>query len=1508
VNAVERLAVKLARIQVFVPRHPRFRMGQIEDVEAYHYMREGPDPDKGTASQVPLDQRSPTPASEGKIVQVVEVKDTREWDDNVEPPKPIPGSGDARQCDRCGRMHEVHVIVRLDDGREAVIGSGCARKDEMDVVRKAVASAKTVDRLEHQLAKAQSRLQAANEAWAKVQAMEPPEIENRGRGAIGTEWGMGDAHMYQHDQGPITEERKSSLIDAWRVNRLKELGAEESYKPATLVEDLEKRLKRAYKAREKANSVELARTYVGPYLRVGEHGQIERVDPYWRTYESREFLPSPRSPGASMPARGRPEPPAPPSVAPSDAPFIAVPADAAEVGTDTRNTPLKVPGGSYVRGTVMSPEDPRIPPVVYHVTTNLPAVMAAGRLKAGGVGGLGGDPDDRMVSMTIDREIAEQLVDDIRFNAKIEGLQRGRPRATWDEEKKVWTDEPIASSYAITEALTAKAKEEGWEFGPDEFAEHQRRTYNAHDYLNWYFTQRASKTGKRNPVFFFEYGAGVDPDKVGIVSIPKADLRTGALLTNFDVGENYGLSEIRLYGDVPVRPPEAVIPPLPGEVPIPEGHVRLFHVTPLRNIESIRERGLTKQEARGESYGEPNQVWASAGIHSEQAKRVIEGGLMDSDFAVVEFHANPAKLDIGSGRRPESLEARASDVTLYGDVPPGDIVAVHEPWHSAYRYLDTYRYEVAGGEYDYAAEDNENYARAIDKIKQEEAAKITPAVEDRLGNIHFESGGDAVPGGYNGYFVAYDEATGKKMGYIDFQSAKGYPVTIAMIEVEPEFQRQGVATALVRRLQQDFPDQELEWGMTTPEGEALRKAIMPEAEGTPIEETFNLEIPPEPEPEWRMEHRPNPDGAHGYDLTQDMPDDVYEHPEYYTSMNSGDPEFDAAGRESIMALREVRNQPDARIIIYRSSPEGTGITPGDWVTPSPTYAEISGRHPTDASRDLPVHALRVRARDIRWSGDDLNEFGYFPEEPDVPAEINPTGKLTPKMQDTLLRIQEAGGEPIIDVDLRTALALKRRGHPIERTVLDRERNIRGWRWTGEQVSTSPRIKPSWRPAVELAKQYDTFDEFRRDWVTKNYHGIYWHVTDDPNFKIDPHYVPREMSSMGTGEGGPSEGPGALEVTTDPQNWGAVFKGKRKYIARIELGDAKPGVDFQDTTRGFGGEIWVNNLDKVKVTKVYPWEKGLAAHRRLYEGGGLPQGEEDLQAIWDQAHPEGEAPPAAPEAEFTPVPSKTVSELEPGDEVWHRSDTGPMVPATVQRVRSDPNASGGLRDGWLKVDTDQGDYWAAPNHPAGLVRQHSPWVESSDIPTWYWDTATIRPSGGSSSEAIAWREGISEEDQLLLTFWEEKFAHVQAIRANPDDSASRRLDEVLRSAPVADDPVYRGFRSEVAWGERIGRTFRISTPTSGSTRPSQAASFGNTLLRITGAPARLVGNAMDEAVLLPGRYEVVGIHEEMIGSEMNVIGIPGTTRPEPYQVVDVRWIEEVPHSKKGAAAPRLERVR
>ena len=75
-------------------------------------------------------------AARPAIVKVLSIVDTREW---IEGPDDrwiaVAGSGNARDCDRCGRSHEIHATVELSDRSTCIVGVGCAKAESLDVQR-----------------------------------------------------------------------------------------------------------------------------------------------------------------------------------------------------------------------------------------------------------------------------------------------------------------------------------------------------------------------------------------------------------------------------------------------------------------------------------------------------------------------------------------------------------------------------------------------------------------------------------------------------------------------------------------------------------------------------------------------------------------------------------------------------------------------------------------------------------------------------------------------------------------------------------------------------------------------------------------------------------------------------------------------------------------------------------------------------------------------------------------------------------------------------------------------------------------------------------------------------------------------------------------------------------------------------------------------------------------------------------------------------------------------------
>jgi hypothetical protein len=154
-----------------------------------------------------------------------------------------------------------------------------------------------------------------------------------------------------------------------------------------------------------------------------------------------------------------------------------------------------------------------------------------------------------------------------------------------------------------------------------------------------------------------------------------------------------------------------------------------------------------------------------------------------------------------------------------------------------------------------------------------------------------------------------------------------------------------------------------------------------------------------PDTSYRMEHQPTgPEGGEGIrldDLTKNIsgeqagyPDDFYtgEGMRLYAQGPSfeGD-EYGLANQESYKIIASVRENPDAEVTIYRAVPDEDAITtinPGDFVTLSPTYAKLHAASGYGRSGDEAGKVLEetVKVRDIYWDGNDVNEFGYFPEE------------------------------------------------------------------------------------------------------------------------------------------------------------------------------------------------------------------------------------------------------------------------------------------------------------------------------------------------------------------------------------------------------------------------------------------------------------------------------------------------------------------------------------------------
>jgi len=134
---------------------------------------------------------------------------------------------------------------------------------------------------------------------------------------------------------------------------------------------------------------------------------------------------------------------------------------------------------------------------------------------------------------------------------------------------------------------------------------------------------------------------------------------------------------------------------------------------------------------------------------------------------------------------------------------------------------------------------------------------------------------------------------------------------------------------------------------------------------------------------YRMQHQvtePELGAARLDDMTgggEVFPDDIYS-PHGLRYYGNPSNKFD---RESYEVIQRAKGNPEMEITIYRAVPKGVkDINPGDFVTPSKTYARdhaYSGYGPMgDEAGD--VISKKVKVKDIYSPGNDLNEFGYFP--------------------------------------------------------------------------------------------------------------------------------------------------------------------------------------------------------------------------------------------------------------------------------------------------------------------------------------------------------------------------------------------------------------------------------------------------------------------------------------------------------------------------------------------------
>ena len=163
---------------------------------------------------------------------------------------------------------------------------------------------------------------------------------------------------------------------------------------------------------------------------------------------------------------------------------------------------------------------------------------------------------------------------------------------------------------------------------------------------------------------------------------------------------------------------------------------------------------------------------------------------------------------------------------------------------------------------------------------------------------------------------------------------------------------------------------------------------------------------------------------------------------------------------------------------------------------------------------------------------------------------------------------------------------------------------------GEVVDQIP--ETLWGLAAEALK-YSTFAEFEHAFLVEIKHGLYWHVTEDPGFTIDPAKGPRDMSSIAIGH---ESNAGKLMITSHLEYWADEYSNSRMYAALIDMSQV-PKEAYYQVNRGMGNEFFVQDPSKAAVLEVYNLKAALRLDSDHH--AALPSSSEELEQFYNSVH-------------------------------------------------------------------------------------------------------------------------------------------------------------------------------------------------------------------------------------------------------------------------------------------------
>lgn len=282
----------------------------------------------------------------------------------------------------------------------------------------------------------------------------------------------------------------------------------------------------------------------------------------------------------------------------------------------------------------------------------------------------------------------------------------------------------------------------------------------------------------------------------------------------------------------------------------------------------------------------------------------------------------------------------------------------------------------------------------------------------------------------------------------------------------------------------------------------------------------------------------------------------------------------------------------------------------------------------------------------------------------------------------------------------------------------------------------------------------------------------------------------------------------------------------------------------------------------------------------------------------------------------PKGAKTYAELKPGDRVWG-SDYG--QDPTVRTVTSaQVEKEDATTKGMIRVSTDDGQtWWAQPADHANIDRSayRPAWTKGSElIPEWYFDSVYVKPGRltGDDPAAAAWRSKLSPEDQATMWFWEQAFKNVKGMRQYADDPVAKHFVDLVKSAPEAKGPVYRGVvmgpPKGTNWQDTVDRTLRIGSLASASTDENTAAAFAESdriggsnpvVFKMDGGDAHVIANRMNEAVTMPAQWKVTGVETKHLTPDFSLTGY-GNEPARDMTVVSLTKVKDLPIGKTARA--------